>query len=57
MSAMAAECSLVYALVDEIRQRNEEQMAAITLMVRAMQVHSGLEQTKRGVLDGAMFPD
>lgn len=57
MSAMAAECSLVYALVDEIRQRNEEQMAAIALMVRAMQVHSGLEQTKRGVLDGAMFPD
>jgi hypothetical protein len=45
MAAMTAECSLVYALVDEIRQRNDDTTLSVALMTKAMTVYAGLEKT------------
>ncbi len=45
MAAMTAECSLVYALVDEIRQRNDDATVSVALMTKAMTVYAGLEKT------------
>lgn len=51
MAAMTAECSLVYALVDEIRQRNDDATTSVALMTRAMTVYAGLETTAAAARD------
>lgn len=54
MAAMTAECSLVYALVDEIRQRNDDASLSVALMTKAMTVYAGLEKTATAARDVAL---
>lgn len=60
MAAMTAEVTLVYALVDEIRQRNDDTSVSVALMTRAMTVYAGLEKTaamERGLGGAAPLDD